>query len=92
MENGVHPTQFVQKNAQKDSYSANMRQRTPMDAKSNQVAYTKERTMTTYIAQETAHQSVLERKLWCHLDLKAMVVNYHLCAKFQLKALSQHLR
>lgn len=80
-ENGVHPTQFVQNNVQKDSNSANMKQLTLMDAQSNPIVFTKEKTMSTYTAKDIAHQSASDQRLWCHLDIRKMVVNYHLRAK-----------
>merc|ERR1712080_82976 len=81
-ENGAHPTQFVQNNVQKDSNSANMKQLTLMDVQSNQIVFTKEKTMTTYTAMDIAHQSASDQSLWCHLDIRQMVVNYNLCAKY----------
>jgi len=81
-ENGAHPTQFVQNNAQKDSSSANMKQLTLMDAQSNQIVFTKGKTSSTYTAMDIAHQSASDQSLWFHLDFRTMVVNYHLCAKY----------
>jgi len=85
---GAHPTQYAQNNAQKDTYSANTKPSTPRDARSNLAAFTKERTITTYTAQDIAHPSALAVKLLYPLDMMLMVVSFHPFARHQPK---QHL-
>ena len=82
---GAHPTQYAQNNAQRDTYSANMKQLTLRVARSNQAAYTKKRTITIYIAQDIVHPSALEEKHLYLPDLTLTVAHSHLYARSQLK-------
>ena len=77
---GAHPIQFAKNNAQKDTYSANIKTSTPMDARSNLVAKLKEKIQMGTTAQDSARQSVFLVKFLPKVESPMTDAQSHLIA------------